>query len=152
MSEPNLRSVVQELLGTKREVLTIGVKLGARPGWRELSAVTAAHELDASFDGILWQPRSFTRDDLSRIRGKLRAGGALLLFVEVARGPLSLLRSLVERPKGPAPALFETCEALLSSGLLEPTVYGLGKRGFVVAARLPPQRCELDEVFEQPAH
>lgn len=151
MSEPTLRSVVQDLLGERDNVLAVGVKVAAgRKEWRELSSTTAARELHSHFEGIVWQPTELTRAELSLLKSKLDNGGKLLTYVESQRSPLALLRSLVERPKHVSPALHEVCESLLATGFIEPTVYGLGKRGFVVAAHTPRELNELDRFFEQP--
>lgn len=150
MSEPTLRSVVQGLLAEHDAVLAIGVRLSLRKEWRELSSTTVARELHGTFRGIVWQASALTRGELVALKSKLAPGGKLLTYVESRRSPLALLRSFVERPKQAAPALHEVCESLLATGFLEPTVYGVGKRGFVVAAHAPLRTNELDQLFEQP--
>jgi hypothetical protein len=152
MSDPSLRSIAHGLVGSAESVLLVGLKLPLRAHWRELGSVSAASELHATFEGIVFQPRSLHSRDLLVLKSKLSPGGKLLIYVESRRGPVALLRSLLERSKPESPALHQVCEQLLGTGFLEPTVYGIGKRAFVVSAQKPKRMTELDAFFEQPHH
>lgn len=140
------------LFSEAQRILCVGISLTLPD--RDLTHVADLRALaaDTTFDAALVRldvATDVTRQ-VAQVRRQLRAGACLLLTTPSRPRAVERARALVTRTPPVLLTLEPICEALLGLGLVLPRVHDDLPDSFLVSARLPGERTELDVFFEQP--
>ena len=151
-AEARVSRLAHGLFSDARRVLAVGVPLAlpdrAVTQLADLSALEDAPTFDAAL--VRLEVARGVDAQVARVRRQLADGACLLLITPSEPRPLERARALVTRTPPVLLTLEVICEALLGLGLICPRAHDDLPGSFLISARTPRERSELDVFFEQP--